>query len=143
MTDILQPRTIDGSIRYFVDLLVQRAVDTNDLDLGGLAMALSMTANRAQAEIDELKTKLATAERQNRELDRSLDEVIGERDNCHDIADKLAYAVAPEEVIGEHSSHNCPWQNALDLITPMAEVDQLRQDVAEYEKALSPDGAKS
>lgn len=55
---------------------------------------------------------------------------IDDRDRAQDMADKLAYAVAPEEVIGEHSSMNCPWENALDLITPMAEVDKLRQQVA-------------
>ncbi|MFD8839811.1 hypothetical protein [Streptomyces griseofuscus] len=60
------------------------------------------------------------------QLDRMLSETIDDRDRIHDMADKLAYAVAPEEVIGEHSSMNCPWENALDLITPMAEVDKLR-----------------
>lgn len=55
---------------------------------------------------------------------------IGDRDHFHDMADRLAYAVAPEEVIGEHSSMNDPWENALDLITPIAEVDRLRAALA-------------
>jgi hypothetical protein len=34
--------------------------------------------------------------------------------------------VAPIEVIGEHSSGNDPWVNALDMVTPAAEVDRFR-----------------
>lgn len=71
------------------------------------------------------------------QLDRALGETIDDRDQLHEIADKLAYAVAPEEVIGEHSSMNCPWTNAFELITPAAEVDKLRARVAELEGALS------
>lgn len=96
--------------------------------------------DQLEAERDELRIKLAAAEKHARELDRALGETIDDRDRTEEAADKLAYAVAPIEVIGEHSSMNCPWQNALDLITPMAEVDQLRQENREYEKALAPDG---
>jgi hypothetical protein len=85
------------------------------------------------AEVERLR-------RENTRQDRDMDQLIGERDAMYDIADKLAYAVAPEEVIGEHSSDNCPWDNALDLITPMAEVDRLRKDVADYEQALAIPG---
>lgn len=91
------------------------------------------------AEVKTLRSQLATAERQNRQLDQALGETIDDRDQIHEMADKLAYAVAPEEVIGEHSSMNCPWENALELITPMVEVDKLREENAEYEKALAPD----
>lgn len=135
MNDIKQ-RSVDGSIRYFVEALARRAAETGDLDLGGLAMALGMTADRAAAEIAELRTQLDTAERQLQRLDRALGETIDDRDHFHEMADKLAYAVAPEEVIGEHSSMNCPWENALDLITPMADVAKLRQENADYERAL-------
>lgn len=40
-------------------------------------------------------------------------EVIDERDRAEDWADKLAAALAPADVIGEHSSGNNPWANAL------------------------------
>lgn len=39
---------------------------------------------------------------------------IDERDHAQDMADQLAYAIAPMEVIGEHSSGNCPWTNAAE-----------------------------
>ncbi|GAA3852070.1 hypothetical protein GCM10023084_02830 [Streptomyces lacrimifluminis] len=75
------------------------------------------------AEVRRLRTVLAAEE-------RSHGDTIDDRDQAHEIADKLAYAVAPEGVIGEHSSMNCPWTNALDLITPKAEVDKLRAELA-------------
>lgn len=89
--------------------------------------------DESEAENARLRKRLADEER----LHGS---TIDERDHFHEMADKLAYAVAPEEVIGEHSSMNCPWENALDLITPKAEVDKLRDENRAYEKALAPDG---
>ncbi|MHA4819448.1 hypothetical protein ACXZ65_34425 [Streptomyces aculeolatus] len=71
------------------------------------------------AEIDRL-----TAD--NAELDQSLDKVMRERDDLHEVADKLAYAIAPIEVIGEHSSGNDPWENALDHVTSASAVERLR-----------------
>ncbi|WP_369274477.1 hypothetical protein AB5J55_35160 [Streptomyces sp. R11] len=99
---------------------------------------VNVTDEAAQPDFDQLTgtdvtALLAEARRlrdANAQLDRMLGEAIDDRDQMHEIADKLAYAVAPEEVIGEHSSMNCPWTNALDLITPKAEVDKLRAEVA-------------
>jgi hypothetical protein len=67
--------------------------------------------------------------------ERATLDVIDERDNAQEWADKLAYAIAPESVIGEHSSSNNPWANALDhakrqaawLSALRAEVTQLRE----------------
>jgi hypothetical protein len=42
-------------------------------------------------------------------------EIIKQRDRAEDWADKLAYAIAPLEIIGEHSSNNNPWYNALEI----------------------------
>lgn len=66
-------------------------------------------------------------------LDKTLDEVLTERDAHHDALGRFALAVAPEEAIGEHSSGNNPWANAFELVTPAAEVDALRARVAELE----------
>lgn len=58
-------------------------------------------------------------------------EIIAERDQYHDWADTLAYAVAPLEEIGEHSNVNNPWQNALDILEQrvgsQGETEMLRE----------------
>jgi hypothetical protein len=69
-------------------------------------------------------------------LDKLSDEVIAERDGMHDALDNFAWAVAPGEVIGEHSSGNNPWANALELVTPAAEVDALRERLAALQAAV-------
>jgi DNA repair exonuclease SbcCD ATPase subunit len=61
--------------------------------------------------------------------ERALDEVMKERDDYHNLLDRFAYAVAPVEAIGEHSSTNDPWANALEIVTPAAEVEKLRAEV--------------
>ncbi|MEV4383786.1 hypothetical protein, partial [Streptosporangium sp. NPDC049644] len=57
--------------------------------------------------------------------ERDSDQVLKERDDYHDLLDRFAYSVAPVEVIGEHSSANDPWANALEIVTPAAEVDRI------------------
>ncbi|KWV45044.1 hypothetical protein [Stenotrophomonas maltophilia] len=49
-------------------------------------------------------------------LDRALEGVIDQRDRYHEIADDLAGHIAAITGvdIGEHSSANCPWQNAIE-----------------------------
>lgn len=62
---------------------------------------------------------LARVERLEHELahERSLHGgTIDERDTAQEWADKLAYAVADQDVIGEHSSLNNPWLNALEIL---------------------------
>jgi hypothetical protein len=54
--------------------------------------------------------------RQINELDGALEDEITTRDHYHELLDQFAYAVAPQDVIGEHSSGNCPWQNALEIL---------------------------
>jgi|GEM_PF-2046141 hypothetical protein len=50
------------------------------------------------------------------QLDRALGETIDQRDRYHEVADDLASHI--ERItgveIGEHSSDNCPWQNAME-----------------------------
>ncbi len=49
-------------------------------------------------------------------LDRALGETIDQRDRYHEVADELATRIATITGvdIGEHSSANCPWQNAIE-----------------------------
>lgn len=58
-------------------------------------------------------------------------EVIDERDNAEQWADRLAYAIAPVEVIGEHSSGNNPWANALDLFASRQSADRDTETAAD------------
>lgn len=48
--------------------------------------------------------------------EQEMDAVLRERDEREEWADRLAYAIAPVEEIGEHSSSNNPWQRALDFL---------------------------
>lgn len=82
------------------------------------------------AEVHRLRDELA-------DRTQVLVDTDAERERAQDMADKLAYAVASEEVIGEHTADNSPWANALDLITPAAEVDKLIRWHREDETALN------
>lgn len=55
--------------------------------------------------------------------DAALDQALAERDEAQEWADRLAYAIAPVEVIGEHTSLNNPWQNAWDMAAPTLHHD--------------------
>jgi hypothetical protein len=51
---------------------------------------------------------------------------IDQRDRYHEIADELAAAIGAitGTALGEHSSLNCPWQNALDAASTYRTADQ-------------------
>jgi len=72
---------------------------------------------------------LLAALKEREELRRDLGEVIDERDAHAAAADKLAYAIAPVEVIGEHSSGNDPWENALDHVVAAKRARELEQEI--------------
>ncbi len=82
-----------------------------------------------QPEIDALKAeveRLKAAPAPDSYADKELLQIITERDQYHDWADKLADAIADRlgVEIGEHSNTNAPWQNALDAIeAPTPEVE--------------------
>ncbi|MEV8324590.1 hypothetical protein [Kitasatospora sp. NPDC056731] len=85
-----------------------------------------LATERAVAESNQRAAKLLaedvqrlTAEATRKE--REMTQILTERDAFHDMADRLAAAIAPIEVIGEHSSDNCPWENALDAPNPPTE----------------------
>lgn len=84
--------------------------------------------------VEDLALQVAELTARNAHLDHSIDEVLKERDEYSDLLDKISLTVAPEEVIGEHSSMNDPWDNAYNLITPVAVVDQLRRDLRDVEE---------
>jgi hypothetical protein len=47
---------------------------------------------------------------------RNEEALIKDRDRTERWADRLAYAIAPQSEIGEHSSANNPWANALEVV---------------------------
>lgn len=66
---------------------------------------------RQQKEIERLRALRALLA----EAVRDQDQILNERDHAEGMADKLAAAVAAllGVEIGEHSSANCPWTEAL------------------------------
>lgn len=92
------------------------------------AVAARMVADHntrvdAAAELERLR-------KTNADLDEGITEVIRERDAREELLDQFAGLVAPVAVIGEHSSGNDPWANAMDLVTPAEDVEQLRAELA-------------
>lgn len=68
--------------------------------------------------------------------DQLWDQTLSERDHYHEVADKLANAIAEHFSIeiGEHSSANCPWDNALNAIEERtySDAEALRKDAERY-----------
>lgn len=56
-------------------------------------------------------------------------QIMKERDLYEDKADELAQAIADhfDIDIGEHSSANCPWDNALDWINPTFAIKDVNE----------------
>lgn len=105
-------------------------------DSSGAGIAAALEAAQLLQSPETAAEQLALREQYD-QLDKISDEVMAERDAHSDALDRFALAVAPEEVIGEHSSGNNPWANAFELVTPAAEVDALRARLAEL-TAASP-----
>lgn len=102
--------TLDGETRTVGDIL----------DHADRALASAPVAGEAQPVIHQhgFAADNQRLRAINESLDKQLEEVMTERDEYHDMADKLANAIAHHLLveIGEHSSSNCPWMRALDAI---------------------------
>ncbi|QOD65838.1 hypothetical protein HGK82_22365 [Ochrobactrum sp. MT180101] len=95
-----------------------KATGGDDVDAAKAGAQADFDANvlrlvRSQTE-ELLAAERAKLTKEEADHTRSLEE----RDRYHDVADKLAHAIADryQSDIGEHSSVNDPWQNALNLI---------------------------
>ena len=75
-----------------------------------LGSAVGRTLLDACNAIEALQAKLDRSE-------ASALDTVDERDRLENLLNKFAYAVAPVSVIGEHSSANDPWANALEILT--------------------------
>lgn len=95
-----------------------------------------------ESHLHELQTQLAalTAERDKAKKELTEEErahlnTIEQRDAYHDFLDDFVGALGGVEAHGEHSSGNCPWQNALDYLhTITAERDALQDKCDELEE---------
>ena len=88
--------------------------------LGRLGVVLGADHDRVTAERDALQALLTAADERVDRLERETreDTTIDERDRYHEMADRLALAISNHfrVEIGEHSSMNCPWTEALNAM---------------------------
>lgn len=80
--------------------------------------------------ISERDAAIAERDRLREELEKSEQsclQVIDERDSYHDKADELTQAISDHLGIdfGEHSSANCPWDNAIEGLNEQATILEL------------------
>jgi len=100
-TDLEQIET--GSVEIF-------GVDEQGQE-GSCEVEITELAQAAASRIEELEERIVS-------LDKALCEEIENRDHWEERASKLAFAVGEHfgQDIGEHSSANCPINNAHDLL---------------------------
>jgi len=97
------------------EMVVQKPSETTVLVWRADLLALLATYKLADAGLASLDVALAREERDHLRT-------IDQRDAAQDWADRLAYAIAPLDVIGEHSNMNDPWHNALDHLDDAAKL---------------------
>jgi hypothetical protein len=77
---------------------------------------LVVQAVQLRREVNRLRLQLTQVEATAEDLSDALDDELAHRDTLEELLDAFAYAVAPMSEIGEHSSGNCPWHNALESL---------------------------
>lgn len=112
-------QALGGNDRHHRISLVDAVMAVRDAELD----RLSQENDRLAAKVDDLEGAAL--------------EDVDERDRLERLLDQFAYAVAPVEVIGEHSSGNDPWQNALDMLAPASERDEQQRRAERAEAQLA------
>jgi len=107
-------------IQALKDVLETATSWNNDDDLLWVQYRLPSLISEAEAALQ------AAIERG--EADKDFTQALTERDEYHDMADKLAEGIALhfDGDIGEHSSSNSPWDRALDLLDSAACSETMR-----------------
>lgn len=89
---------------------------------------------------DAIDLKMTALENENARLraehEAAMDEVLKERDDVVERLDQLVYAVAPVNVIGEDSSANDPWANALVILKERARYIGVLTDAEDALEAI-------
>lgn len=75
--------------------------------------------------LEALETEREAHEQAMNKAERDLYHEIGNRDELAERCDQLAGAIASQDRIGEHSSANCPWENALEIARSVDEFEDL------------------
>lgn len=93
------------------------------------AEAVEVHGGYANDYVHGLEDHIQHLEAQLKEAERSIEQLVDDRDEAQEWADRLAYAVAPEEVIGEHSyntltGQNNPWKNAYEILIQRSPNEQ-------------------
>lgn len=105
--------------------VVERA-EANDPKVQRDKVAKAMKRlTQLEAELDQATTAAAeaiTLRQTVADLERALGEEIDNRDRLERKLDEFAYTIAPQEVIGEHSSGNDPWANAIEHLLNQPQV---------------------
>ncbi len=109
-----QMRLPDGLDRGLLDA----AADALDRAEARQAEGHQKTMHMIQSLGDTFREEKAAWQADRERHAKELGQAIDERDEYHDMADRLAQAIADHLMvaIGEHSSGNCPWMRALDEI---------------------------
>jgi hypothetical protein len=110
-TDVPTP---DGLDWQATESVLNFAGQRGDTDTITVVDGLTRQNDALLARVRELEAENQRLAKDYAAEERLHTQTITERDTYHDMADALAAAIAPVEIIGEHSSDNCPWQNALD-----------------------------
>ncbi len=127
--------------------------DDDDLAEMRRIEVLLMKQERMEAEWDALRAELkAMAEKvqevaeRNKALEEAVNKddhdhglTIGQRDRAEKFSDDLSAEISRISgvSIGEHSSINCPWQNALKLAADVPEFSDLYRRIMTLEEAVS------
>jgi hypothetical protein len=91
-------------------------------DLAAWDQAAATSTGHHAATIRRLLSELAVVTAERDEAETSLLQEIGNRDAYGAAADKLAYTIAPVAEIGEHSSCNDPWANAVNVAAELRRI---------------------
>lgn len=97
----------DGNVEAYSGHMVCESVKSP------MIRALICRTPTLAAEVLELRAEVARLKAEIEREDKSHERTIIQRDRAEDMLDKLAQAIGGY-AIGDHSSANCPWKNALE-----------------------------
>lgn len=104
----------DGGLReriFHIVLTAQHAEQNH----GNTVTIAEWARDQIMPELERQAAEVARLTRERDEAQRAVEQELKNRDEAVEWADELALAIAPVEMIGEHTSSNEPWRNALEI----------------------------